>query len=418
MRSGVATTTGENPPTGRGGIHRQVVAALAITTTVSYGVLYYAFSALLEPMHTELQISTTAATGALTLASLTSAALAVPVGRWLDARGGHGLMTAGSMVAAVAVLAWSQVHSPTQLYAVFVAIGVAAAMVLYPPAFAVIVAVTAPERRTTALLGVTLVAGFASSIFIPLTGQLIHAYGWRDALQILAAILAAATVPLHAFALRRTRATGVAATVRHRPAGHAARRVLHDTGFWLLATAFVLHSAALAVIGVHLVTYLTRLGHSPTTAATLTGLLGLLSVTGRVITTILRRWLPIASITAVIVTLQGVALAVLPSAGRTVTGAAVCLVAFGLGFGVASIAKPAILLDRYGDHGYATIAGILGTPTTIAAATAPLAAAALATTLGYTTLVLAAAGGCILGGLALAVTMLGRLGGIEPITVS
>ncbi|GAA3093492.1 MFS family permease [Kribbella aluminosa] len=192
--------------------------------------------------------------------------------------------------------------------------------------------------------------------------------------------------------------------MRHRRPSTCRRSPAAPGRFWLLAVAFVLHSAALAVIGVHLVTYLTRLGHSPTTAATLAGLLGLLSVTGRVLVTVLRRWLPITSISAIIVTGQGIALGLLPAAGRSVAGAAACLVAFGLGFGVASIAKPAILLDRYGDHGYATIAGFLGTPTTIAAATAPLAAATLATALGYTPLVLAAAAACLLGGLSLAIT--------------
>jgi MFS family permease len=402
-----ATTTGSAPDAagpggGHGGLRREVVAALAVTTTVSYGVLYYAFGALLEPMRLELRISATTATAALTLASLISAALAIPIGRWLDARGGHGVMSAGSVLAAVAVLAWSQVHDTAQLYAVFVAIGIASAMVLYPPAFAVIVAVTAPQRRTNALLGITLVAGFASSIFIPLTGQLIHAYGWRQTLVVLAAIIAVVTVPLHSFALRRTRPT--AAVTRHHASSGSPARVLRDAGFWLLAVAFVLHTGALAVIGVHLVTYLTKLGHSPTTAASLAGLLGLLSVTGRILVTVLRRWMPITSITAVIITGQGVALGLLPAAGASIAGAAACLVAFGLGFGVASIAKPAILLDRYGDHGYATIAGILGTPTTIAGATAPLAAAALAATLGYTPLILTAAAACVVAGLALAVS--------------
>ncbi|MEU8223326.1 MFS transporter [Kribbella sp. NPDC048915] len=397
-----ATATGRaSDPTGRGGSRREVVAALAVTTTVSYGVLYYAFSALLEPMRLELRISATAATGALTLASLISAVLAIPVGRVLDARGGHGVMSGGSVIAAIAVLAWSQVHDVVQLYAVFVAIGIASAMVLYPPAFAVVVAVTTPRRRTGALLGITLVAGFASSIFIPLTGQLIHSYGWRRSLVVLAVIIAVVTVPLHTFALRRTR-PGVA-VVKSQAAGSPAE-VLRDFGFWLLAVAFVLHTGALAVIGVHLVTYLTKLGHSPTTAATLAGLLGLLSVTGRILVTVLRRWLPMATATAVIVTAQGAALGLLPLAGRSTSGAAACLIAFGLGFGVASIAKPAILLDRYGDRGYATIAGILGTPTTIAGATAPLAAAALATAVGYTPLVLSAATACVIAGIGLAAT--------------
>ncbi|GAA1679889.1 MFS transporter [Kribbella yunnanensis] len=387
-----ASATGRTA-TGRGGIRHEVVAALAVTTTIGYGVLYYAFGALLEPMRAELNISATTATGALTLAALTAAVLSIPVGRWLDRRGGHGLMTTGSIIAAGAVLAWSRVDNAGQLYVVFVAIGIASAMVLYPPAFAVIVATTAPARRTTALLAVTLVAGFASSIFIPLTGQLIHAYGWRQTLVVLACIVAVGTIPLHALAIRRT---GPAAAASR---AHESRQAL--PGFWLLATAFVLHSAALAVIGVHVVTYLTRLGHRPTTAATLAGLLGLLSVTGRITVTILRRRLPMTAISAAIISMQGIALALLPAAGRSTVGAAACLTAFGLGFGVASIAKPAIILDRYGDQGYATIAGILGTPVSIAGATAPLAAAAMAAALGYTPLILTAAGGCLLAGLAL-----------------
>ncbi|WP_238155004.1 MFS transporter [Kribbella soli] len=381
-------------------MRREVIAALAITTTASYGVLYYAFSALLEPMRNDLHISPTAATGALTLASLISAVLAVPVGRLLDARGGHGVMSLGSVIASVAVLAWSQAENTIELYAAFVAIGIGSAMVLYPPAFAVVVAVTEPRRRTAALLAITLVAGFASSIFIPLTGQLVHALGWRRALLVLAAVLAVTTIPLHFLALRGTRPDNTRRAT-HEPHTSPAR-VLRDTGFWLLAVVFVLHSVALAIIGVHLVTYLTKLGHSPTTAATLAGLLGLLSVTGRITVSVLRRWLPMTSISAAVITLQGIALAILPAAGHSTAGAAGCLIAFGPGFGVASIAKPAILLDRYGDQGYATIAGLLGTPTTLAFAVAPLGAAALVTAIGYTPLILSAATACTLAGLTLA----------------
>lgn len=377
-----------------------VIATLAITTTIGYGILYYAFSALLEPMRTDLGLSTTTATGALTTSVLVSAAMAVPVGRWLDIRGGYGVMTAGSILATVAVLAWSQVQSATQLYGVFVLIGAASAMVLYQPAFAVIVAITAPARRANAILSITLVAGFASSIFIPLAGQLIHALGWRHAVMVLAAFVAL-TVPLHGLSLRGTRPT-VPATRQH--STQSPTRVLRDHGFWLIACAFVLHNAALAVIAVHLVTYLVQLGHPPTVAAGLTGLLGVLSVTGRIVTTVAKRWLSITLITAAVMTLQGVAIGLLPFIGGTIAGAAVSLILFGLGFGVASVATPAILLDRYGDEGYATISGILGTPTTVGRATAPLGAAALIASVGYQPLILGSAVTCLFSAVALALT--------------
>lgn len=329
------------------------------------------------------------------MAVLVSGVLSIPVGRWLDARGGHGLMTTGSVLGSAAVLAWSQVQSAAELYAVFVMIGAASAMVLYEPAFAVVVAVTDPARRAKALLGITLVAGFASSIFIPLTGQLVARLEWRHTLVLLAVLLAAVTVPLHGLALRRTASRGDRVE-RHRH--HPPSRVVRDAGFWLLAATFVLHGAALAVIAVHLVLYLISLGHSAASAATLAGLLGLLSVTGRVVTTLATRWLPMASIAAVIFGVQGVAMSLLPGVGRHVGGAIGCLIVFGLGFGVASIATPAILLDRYGATGYGTIAGILAAPVLVARASAPLGGALLAATVGYRSLILLVAAACVAAG--------------------
>jgi predicted MFS family arabinose efflux permease len=366
--------------------------------------LYYAFGALLGPMSTDLHISTATAAGALTIAVLVTGAMSIPVGRWLDARGGHALMTTGSILGTVAVLGWSQVQNATQLYAVFVLIGVASAMVMYEPAFAVIVAVSEPARRTNALLTITLVAGFSSSIFIPLTGQLVDAYGWRRTLLILVAAHAVITVPLHAIALRRTAPSTATRLSRKHTAAGGPSRVLRDPGFWLLAAALVLHSAALAVIAIHLVLYLVSLGHPPALAAGLAGLLGLMSVTGRVVTTLSLRWLPMATITAGILIVQGAAISVLPLAGRNVAGAVVCLVLFGLGFGVASIATPAILLDRYGATGYATIAGTLATPVIIARASAPLGGAVLAGAAGYRPVIFIVAGACVTAGVFLALT--------------
>lgn len=379
---------------------RLLVAALAITTTVGYGVLSYAFSALLGPMSRELAVSTTTAVGASTTAVLVSGLISIPVGRRLDVRGGRGLMTTGSILAALAVLGWSQVQNTFQLYAVFVAIGVASAMVLYPPAMAVVVAVAAPARRTNSILTITLVGGLASSIFIPLTGYLAQTFGWRTALAVLAGILALITIPLHLFAVpRQTPKPPTSARPAKSPA-----RVLRDPGFWLLAGAFVVHSAALAVIAVHLVLYLVTLGHPPARAASLAGLLGLLSVTGRLVTSVSVRWLPMATITSLILFVQGIAIALLPVVGRHVAGAVGCLVLFGLGFGVSSIATPAILLDRYGATGFGTIAGMLGTPTTIAKATGPLAGAGLAEAFGYRPMVLAVAVGCVVAAAGLALT--------------
>src|SRR5438552_2524720 len=86
--------------------------------------------------------------------------------------------------------------------------GLAMAATLYEPAFAVVVSWFV-RGRDRALLTVTLVAGFASTIFMPIEAWLLVRVGWRSALTILAVVLAVVTIPIHALVLRR----GAAAVV-------------------------------------------------------------------------------------------------------------------------------------------------------------------------------------------------------------
>ncbi|MFY1687692.1 MFS transporter [Plantactinospora sp. WMMB782] len=368
-----------------------------MTQTLGYGVLYYAFAVLLHPMASSLDASTATVTGALTASILTGAVLAVPVGRWLDRHGGRALMTVGSLLATGLVVAWSRVQSIAQLYAVLVGIGVTMAMVLYEPALAVVVSWFDPQRRARAVLGVIAVAGFASTIFMPLTGVLADRYGWRTTLLVLAGLYGAISVPLHALTVRKPPQP---AAQPHLPAPqHRAvvvRAAIRDARFWWLAAAFVAHSAAMATMTVHLVGFLAHEGHPVTFAATIAGLLGVLSVTGRLLLTGAQRRVRLTSVVAIVFTVQAAAAVALLAAGGSRVGAAAAVVAFGIGFGVASLATPALLADRYGTTAYATIAGILAIPITLAKATAPLAAAGLHSVGGYPAVLLAIGTCCLI----------------------
>jgi MFS family permease len=88
-----------------------IVAALSVTETVSWGVVYYAFAVFLVPMQRDLGYSTAQLTGAFSIALLIAGVAGIPVGRHIDARGPRLLMTAGSIAATLLVVAWSQVHS-------------------------------------------------------------------------------------------------------------------------------------------------------------------------------------------------------------------------------------------------------------------------------------------------------------------
>jgi predicted MFS family arabinose efflux permease len=256
--------------------------------------------------------------------------------------------------------------------------------------------VVGPARRTSSILAVTVVAGFASSIFLPLTGLLLAQLGWRHTLLVLAGVLATIAVPAHLLAVpgRRSRSR------RPTSSGPAAATALRDAGFWLLTSSFAVHAAATSAMGVLLVGYLVHAGHSTTVAATLAGLLGVLSVTGRLATTGFARRYSMARVTAAMFALQGAGAAALPLAGPRLAGAAACVTAFGLGFGIATIAKPAILADRYGTSGFATIAAAMSVPVIAAKAAAPLVAASLAPTVFTTSVSLL----CLLSAVLLALS--------------
>jgi predicted MFS family arabinose efflux permease len=292
-------------------------------------------------------------------------------------------MTTGSVLATGLVVAWSQVRTVAQLYAVLVGIGFTTAMVLYEPALAVVVSWFDPARRARAVLGVIVVAGFASTIFLPLTAVLVDRYGWRTALLILAGVHGAVTVPLHAIAVRRAPTVIAHAASVSRDHAAVVRAALHDARFWWLAAAFVAHSAAMAAMTVHVVGFLEDKGHPATFAATVAGLLGVLSVTGRLLLTAAHRRLRRSLVVAAVFAVQAAAAFALPTVAGSRAGAATGVIAFGIGFGVASLVKPQLLADRYGTVAYGTVAGILATPITLARAVAPMAAAGLLDIGGY-----------------------------------
>lgn len=103
---------------------RRLVAVLALTETVSFGVLLYTFSVLLVPMERDLEASRGGLSAAIAIAALVRAFAAPVVGSIIDRFGVRRLMIGGSLAAVALVVAWSYVQNATQLIAVFVGIGI------------------------------------------------------------------------------------------------------------------------------------------------------------------------------------------------------------------------------------------------------------------------------------------------------
>jgi MFS family permease len=359
-----------------------IVAVLAVTETVSWGVLYYAFAVFLTPMQRDLGWSRFALTGAFSVALATSALAAFPVGRWLDRHSPRPLMTLGSLSGALLVLAWSQVHELLLFYLVWIGLGLVMACVLYEAAFTVVTK-WFRERRRQALTAVTLFGGWASFVFSPLSNWLIDAQGWRQALITLAIILGVATVPLHALFLRPAPAREEPEAPALVPGGPptpltepavAAGAAVGSSAFWYLTAAFVLSSFAISAVAVHLIPYLLEGGRSAGFAAFAAGLMGLMQVPGRVVFAGAARLLPRRYEAPAVFLLQGAGLAVL-AATTAAPGVIAAVSVFGMGNGMATLVRATALADAYGSAFYGGIAGVAAACAIGARAVAPVVAA-------------------------------------------
>src|SRR5579859_1141444 len=369
-----------------------MLGAVSFTEMTSWGILYYAFTVFVKPMHAALGWSTTELTGAFSLALVCSGVAALPVARWLDRHGTRWLMTCGSCAAALLVLAWATVQNLALFYLIWNGIGIAMAAVLYDPAFA-LVAVWFRQQRTRALTTLTFIAGFASVIFVPLAAWLVQMQGWRLALVTLALLLALLTIPLHALALRRRPADlglapdGIALSAAA-PLAHTAREqsvptrvALQGGAFWWMATAFALTVLVAGVMTVHLVPYLIDRGYSASFAASMVGLIGIMALPGRLVFTPLGARFSRRLVTALLFLLQAIALAVLLLAPNLI-GVFGFVVLFGAGFGAITPARAALVADHYGPAHYARINSVLGLFVTGARAVAPVGAGLLSDRLG------------------------------------
>lgn len=366
-----------------------VVAALAITETTSWGVLYYGFTVFLRPIEDDLGWSRGQMATAFSIALLAQGVAGVFVGRWLDRRSPRVLMTCGSIAATALVLLWSRVQSLSAFYALWAVTGVVMSTILYEPAFTVVTKWFVEGRRA-ALTAVTLVAGFASTIFLPLENALIERYGWRQALVVLAVILGAITIPLHALVLRpaplsptRSPTEESDAPAADAPATpeHTTAEALRLPAFWFLAVAFVASSFTASALALHQIPYLRELGYSAAFAATATGLLGAMQVPGRILFAPLLRFLPRPVVTTLVFgafTTGTLILAV--GGGEPVIWTFV--VVYGAARGMTTLLRATLVGDLFGARNYGAIGGVLAACTTGAVALGPFIGGVLHDALG------------------------------------
>lgn len=378
---------------------RRVLVTLCLTQITSWGVLYYAFPVLSVQITARTGWSQPAVTAAFSAALVTSAVVGIWIGRWLDRHGPHAVMSLGSVVGPVALVAVALSPNLACFAAAWIAAGIAMGAVLYPPAFAALTRWYGP-RHVGALTVLTLVAGLASTVFAPLTAALSNHLDWRTTYFVLAAVLAVVTIPAHFIGLRQPWPPA--------PANHLVEsptRTARSRAFVVLILAFALATCASYAIIVNLIPLMVERGISAQVAAVALGLGGAGQVLGRLGYRALVRHVGVRARTVLIFAGIAVTTALL---GVVTSMAALVTVAVLAGFvrGIVTLLQATAVTERWGPTHYGHLSGILSAPISLTTALGPWIGAALASLLnGYAPMFLVLGGVGILAALAGLATM-------------
>lgn len=365
-------------PSGRHGL--SLILALGITQVVGYGTLYYAFAVLAPAMTASFGWAPEWTYGGFAAGLLVGGAVAPVTGRLIDRYGTRLVMTLGSGLAGLALLALAEARGPVSYFGAMIALEIVSTMVFYDAAFAALTQARGAGARR-AISQLTLIGGFASTLFWPLTTALLAYLDWRGIYRAYALLQLVLCVPLHLFLLpgRVKRATtppqpgaGAAAPAATYLEGEKRRRA-----FILLAFAFSLQGFVVSAMSVHLLTMLQGLGLSAAVAVTIGAMVGPSQVAGRLVEMLFGTNLSPVTTAWLSALLMPLGFLLLMLGSTTAVLAGLFAIAYGISMGLGSIVRGTVPLQLFGPAGYGAMLGKLSAPGLAVKAAAPLAFALL-----------------------------------------
>jgi MFS family permease len=341
-----------------------VVFALGATQTIAWASSYYMPAILGGPIANALHLPTSVFFGLFSGALLLSAAVGPAVGRLIDRQGGRGLLAASNLIIAGGLLILAAAQGITGLAIAWMVLGVGIGMGLYDAAFATLTWLYRHDARSS-ITGITLIAGFASTIGWPLSALFLHELGWRATCLMWAGLNVLLASPLNWLTIPRYRVSEPLRQAKKEiPPAAPPRAAMPILSFFFAATWFV--QGAMAA---HLPGLLQATGASSAAAIAAASLVGPAQVVARIVEFgLLRSFSPIfsARLAAALHPMGAVFLVVVGAPG---------IVAFallhGAGNGMITIAKGTLPLAVFGPQGYGLRSGLLSAPARTLQAAAP-----------------------------------------------
>lgn len=341
------------------------VAALGTAQTLAWASSYYLVAILADPMARDLGTSPSMIYGAFSAALLVSALLGPRVGRSIDRFGGREVLAVSSLLFMAGLMLLGLAPNLPAMWAGWLIVGAAMGLGLYDAAFAALGRVYGTGARS-AITGITLIAGFASTIGWPLTSWGEAEFGWRSTCLAWATTHLILGLPLNLAGVPPL--GGKAASAVTDVSAHP--QVPMDRAMWLLGFAFAAGWIVSTGMAAHLPRVLEAAGATSTQAIVAAALIGPAQVAARLAEAgLMRRFHPLVS--ARLSTLaHPIGVAVLLAGGGWL--AAPFALLHGAGNGVLTIARGTVPLAVFGPKDYGYRLGLLGAPARIGQAGAPL----------------------------------------------
>jgi len=347
----------------------RALAGLGATQIIGYGTLYYCLSILVPDIARDLAVSEQEVYGMFSVALLVGAFAAPMSGRLADRWGAGRVMATGSCGAALTLVLAALSTGPATFALALTMMQVVSAGVLYSTAFTAIVQ-AGGRRAQTSIVHLTLIAGFASSLFWPLTSWLHARMPWQDVLLLYAALHVLVCLPVHLGIARLT--SGAVMAARAAPSEEARRPAANGKlVFLLMLLGFAIEGYALSAMLVHMVPLTQALGLG-TAGLLIASLFGPAQVASRLLNLLLGGGLSQSRLAVIAAVLMPIGIVILLSTTPWFAGAVIFAICMGLGSGLTSIVGGTLPLELFGRQGYGSRMGWGTTAKQVTSAVAPV----------------------------------------------
>jgi MFS family permease len=359
-----------------------IILALGTTQTLAWASSYYLPAILADPIAHDLGVSSNWIFAAFSASLVISAVLGPRVGRQIDLVGGRSVLSISNLTLAAGLALLGCTYSIPMLVVAWLLLGIGMGFGLYDAAFGTLGRIYGETARRS-ITGITLIAGFASTVGWPLTAWGLETIGWRDTCLAWAAAHILLGLPLNFFMLPAVKGAKAAVTTSIKP------HIPIDRTMILLAFAFAAAWSVTGAMAAHLPRILEAAGATPLQAVSAGALVGPAQVFARIIeANFLSRYHPIVSTRLACLTHPiGAAILVLVGGAAASTFA----IFHGAGNGILTIARGTLPLAIFGPENYGYRLGIIGAPARMAQAAAPLVFGLLVDTMGSRVLMVSSA---------------------------